>query len=242
MSRSAAVADRESAPCREGRALPLAVFCDFDGTFSMQDVGSTLAIEYAGARRPQVWERYGRGEITAWEYNMEVLEGLEVSLPTVDAFLASVELNPGAIQLLDWCRGRGVPFCVLSDGFDYNLNRLQVIHGVRFAYVANRLHYDAGTWRIRAGAPNLACGCGTGVCKRAQIDAMRDRSPGVTTVHIGNGRVSDTCGALAADVAFAKDSLATELESRGAPYYPYESLAEIIPHLEGLLPRPPQPR
>ncbi len=232
---------RASALLYERREFSLAVFCDFDGTFSVQDVGSSLAIAHAGIRRPEVWERYARGEITAWDYNMEVLDGLRVSLPTADAFLASVELNPGAIQLVDWCRDRGVPFRVLSDGFDYNLNRLQAIHGVRFAYIANHLHYDAGTWRIRAGAPNPECGCGTGICKRAQIDAMRGRSPGVTTVHIGNGRVSDTCGALAADIAFAKDSLATELESRGAPFYAYESLAEVIPHLERLLPRVPEP-
>ena len=64
---------------------------------------------------------------------------------------------------------------------------------------------------------------------------MRARSPGLTTVHIGNGRVSDTCGALAADVAFAKDSLAIELESRGAPFHRFETLVEVIPHLEKIL-------
>ena len=234
------LAPRASALFYERRDFSLAVFCDFDGTFSVQDVGSTLALEYGGVRRAEVWERFGRGEITAWDYNMEVLDGMRVPLRTTDAFLASVELDSGALQLVDWCRERGVPFRVLSDGFDYNLNRLQVIHGVRFAYAANHLHYDAGTWRIRAGDPNPECGCGTGICKRAQIDAMRARSPGVMTVHIGNGRVSDTCGALAADIAFAKDSLATELESRGAPFHPYESLAEIIPQLEKLLP-PPEP-
>jgi 2,3-diketo-5-methylthio-1-phosphopentane phosphatase len=232
------LAARASALFCERREFSLAVFCDFDGTFSVQDVGSTLALEYGGAPRPEVWQRYRSGEITAWDYNMEVLDGMGVSLPTADAFLTSVELDSGALQLVDWCRERGVPFRVLSDGFDYNLNRLQAIHGVRFAYAANHLHYDAGTWRIRAWAPNPECGCGTGTCKRAQIDAMRARFPGVTTVHIGNGRVSDTCGALAADISFAKDSLATELESRGAPYYPFESLAEIIPQLEKLLPPP----
>ena len=45
---------------------------------------------------------------------------------------------------------------------------------------------------------------------------------------------------IAADISFAKDSLATELESRGAPFYPFESLAEIIPQLERLL-RTPEP-
>ncbi len=231
------LAPRSSALVYEPHEFSLAVFCDFDGTFSVQDVGSSLAIQYAGTRRPEVWDTYQRGEITAWEYNMEVLDGMGVSLEAAEAFLASVDLNPGARNLLGWCREHGVPFRILSDGFDYNLNRLQVIHDVRFAYSANHLHYDAGTWRIRAAAPNPDCGCGTGICKRAQIEAMRTRHPHVTTVHIGNGRVSDTCGALAADVAFAKDSLAIELESRGAAFFRFESLDDVIPHLDRLLPQ-----
>jgi 2-hydroxy-3-keto-5-methylthiopentenyl-1-phosphate phosphatase len=51
-------------------------------------------------------------------------------------------------------------------------------------------------------------------------------------VHIGNGRVSDTCGALAADLVFAKDSLAIELARRGVDYEPFDTLHDVIAHLE----------
>ena len=54
---------------------------------------------------------------------------------------------------------------------------------------------------------------------------------------MGNGRVSDTCGAIAADVAFATDSLIGELERRGAPFTPFETLLDVIPVLDGLLSR-----
>ena len=54
-------------------------------------------------------------------------------------------------------------------------------------------------------------------------------------MHVGNGRVSDLCGALAADVAFAKDSLASELTARGVPYRPFATLLDVIPQLEQLL-------
>ena len=213
---------------------PLAIFCDFDGTFSVQDVGSTLAKRYGGDRRSAQWARYERGEITPWEYNLEVLDGLEVPLPALDEFLRSVVLDPGAKDLVAWCQREGFPFRILSDGFDWNLNRLQVIHDVRFAYSANRLHYDRGRWRIGAGHPNAACGCGTGTCKRGIIEAYRSRRPETVTVHIGNGRVSDTCGALAAHHAFAKDSLAPELERRGASYTPFETLHDVLAGLERL--------
>jgi len=220
---------------RAQRRFPLGVFCDFDGTFSVQDVGATLAQRHAADSRPAMWTRYERGEITAWEYNLEILDGFELPLSTLEAFLQSVDLDPGARALLSWCRTRMVPFRILSDGFDWNLNRLQVIHDVRFAHTSNHLHYERGRWRIRAGAPDAGCGCGTGVCKGAILERFRQANPGVPLVHVGNGRVSDTCGAVAADLAFAKDSLALELTQRGVSFESFETLHDVIPVLEGLL-------
>jgi alpha-galactosidase len=224
----------ESALLATRRRYPLAVFCDFDGTFSVQDVGATLGARHAGVR-PEIWERFTRGEISAWQCNMEVLDGLALSRAEVEKFLLTVDLDPGARDLVAWCERRGVPFRVLSDGFDANLNRLQEIHGVHFAYDANALRYERGRWRIAPRFPNPSCACGTGTCKRGRLEAFRASHPGVTLVHIGNGRVSDLCGALAADLAFAKDSLALELERRGAAYVPFATLHDVIPRLERML-------
>ena len=220
---------------RRLRAAPLAVFCDYDGTFAKQDIGATFAQRYAAERRPQQWKRYERGEITAWEYNLEILDGLRVPAAEAEAFFASVELDPGARALLAFCERRGVPFRVLSDGFDYNLDRLQEIHGVRFDYDANQLRYENDVWHIGASFPNAACGCGTGLCKRGRIDAYRRENPRTRTVHIGNGRVSDLCGAMAADVAFAKGSLAEALSERGRAFEPFDTLEDVVPELERLL-------
>jgi 2,3-diketo-5-methylthio-1-phosphopentane phosphatase len=215
----------------------LAVFCDFDGTFARQDVGSTLAARYAADRRPAQWARYERGEITAWEYNLEILEGLPVAEDVLEAFLATIELDSGARNLLAWCGERSVPFRILSDGFDRNLDRLQSLNGIRFAYTANHLRIEHGKWRIRAGAPDPTCGCGTGVCKGNILRAMRAAHPAAHLVHIGNGRVSDTCGALAADTVFAKDSLAEVLEKLSVPYVRFATLDDVIPHLAAILDR-----
>ena len=230
-----ALAPHASRFYRVPRAVRVAVFCDFDGTFSVQDVGATIAQRLAAERRPKVWARYERGEITAWEYNLEILDRLPMPLADLEAFLRTIELDPGARPLVAWCESRGVPFRVLSDGFDLNLNRLQILHGIRFAYDANHLRYESGTWRISAAHPSAECGCGTGTCKRGRIEAFRRHAPDATLVHIGNGRVSDLCGALAADVAFAKDSLATELLRRGVAFERFETLLDVIPHLERLL-------
>jgi 2,3-diketo-5-methylthio-1-phosphopentane phosphatase len=217
------------------RAVRLAVFCDFDGTFSVQDVGSTLAQRHAGAARPRAWARYEAGEITAWQYNMEILDGLPLPQAEVERFLETIELDPGARALVAWCESKGVPFRILSDGFDSNLDRLQELLDVRFAYAANHLRYEDDRWRLAPGCPSATCGCGTGVCKRGCIEAVRAEHPEATLVHIGNGRVSDYCGAVAADVAFAKDTLAIELEKNGEAFERFETLYDVIPRLEVIL-------
>ena len=135
-------------PTPDARNLPLAVFCDFDGTFAVQDVGSTLVRLHVSDLRPALWERYFRGEITAWEYNLEIFGALRLPQEEVDDFLRTIELDPGARELVAWCDGHGLPFRVLSDGFDYNLDRLQEMHDVSFDYVANRLRFRDERWSI----------------------------------------------------------------------------------------------
>ncbi|MBW2314508.1 MAG: alpha-galactosidase [Deltaproteobacteria bacterium] len=221
-----------SALVRAGPQPAVAVFCDFDGTFLVEDVGSTLAKRYAADRRPAAWARYEAGELTAWQYNEQILDGLPCPPEDLEQFLMSVSLDPGASSLVDWCTERRVPFRVLSDGFDCNLDRLMERFDVRFDYECNRLWYEDDVWRIAAGFPNPECGCGTGSCKRGRIEAYRRRHPGVPIAHVGNGRVSDLCGADAADWVFAKDSLAEELEQRGMEFVRFDTLADVVAGLE----------
>jgi alpha-galactosidase len=233
----ASLASHGSVLLRVPARIDLAVFCDFDGTFAVQDVGSTLAKRHAGDRRPALWQRLSRGELNAWQYNMELLDGLRLPEAELDAFLRTVELDAGAAELVRWCEERSVPFRVLSDGFDRNLDRIQQLTGVRFAYDANRLWYENGAWRIAPSAPDPSCSCGTGLCKRGRIRAFRVQHPGACVVHVGNGRVSDLCGALAADVVFAKDTLAEELVAQGVAFEPFATLRDVVAGLERLAER-----
>lgn len=207
---------------------PLVIFCDFDGTFSVQDVGSTLAQQRLPEKRKQLWQRFEAGEFTAWTYAVALLDGFVLPQKDLDLFLETIDLDPGAGALLDWCGEQGVLFRILSDGFDWNLDRLQAMHQIRFDYHANHLEYDGDTWRLAAGRPNDACGCGTGSCKRGLIASYREDHPGAFCVHIGNGRVSDLCGALEADLAFAKDTLAPALDQLGRAYIPFDTLHDVL--------------
>jgi 2,3-diketo-5-methylthio-1-phosphopentane phosphatase len=211
---------------------PLAIFCDFDGTFSIQDVGSTLAQRLLPEKRARLWKRFEAGEFTPWAYVMALLDGLEFPEKQLDAFLETIEMDPGARALLEWCRREAVPFRILSDGFDWNLDRLQAMNQLHFAHDANHLEYEGNLWRLAPGHPNQACGCGTGSCKRGLISEYRAEHPDAFCIHIGNGRVSDLCGALEADLAFAKDTLAPALDERGHPYVGFDTLHDVVEVLD----------
>ena len=207
---------------------PLAIFCDFDGTFSVQDVGSSLARKRLGEKRKRLWKRFEAGEFTPWTYAVALFDGFVLSEKELDAFLDTIDLDPGARALLDWCEQEAVPFRILSDGFEWNLNRLQAMNQIRFEQHANHLEFEGDVWRLRPGRPNAACGCGTGSCKRGWIGLYREENPDAFCIHIGNGRVSDLCGALEADLAFAKDTLAPALDERSHPYLAFETLHDVI--------------
>jgi len=226
------LAPHASRATRHAGCRPLAVFSDFDGTFSIRDVGSTIALQHLSEERTSLWGRYVQGEIDAWRYAELLFDGFAFGRERLEAFLRTIDLDPGARKLVDWCAARDVPLRILSDGFDYNIDRLQDIHDLRFAFTANHLRFEGERWRISPAGRNPACDCGTGACKRAVIEAYRASRPGHCIVHIGNGRVSDRCGAEAADLAFAKDTLADDLDDRGVVYTRFETLLDVVAALE----------
>lgn len=218
----------------DSNSTEMAIFCDFDGTFSVEDVGSTLARTYLPERRSSLWEKFSRGELDPWHYTVELLEGFDFSENETEAFLETISLDPGAFDLVRWCGLQKIPFRILSDGFDKNLDRIQRQKNISFEYDANHLEYEKDRWHISAGHPNAACGCGTGVCKKGRIQEFVKKNPGVHTVHIGNGRVSDLCASLFVDYVFAKETLAEELERQDRRFFEFNDLREVISILETL--------
>ncbi|MCP4037272.1 MAG: hypothetical protein GY733_10075 [bacterium] len=234
---SEGLVSREDSVARLSQATSIELFCDFDGTYSVQDVGSSIARKYLGEPRRDLWDRYLKGAIDAWAFNIELFAGFCLPESELHAFLATIDLDPGARALQAWCAEHDVSFRILSDGFDYNLDWLQRHHGVRFDYVSNHLVYGGASgdeWMISPGARNEGCSCGTGTCKRGIIEARRKERPGTFFVHVGNGRVSDLCGALEADLAFAKDTLAVVLEQQKHPFEPFDSLNDVVDKLDAL--------
>ena len=121
----------------------VAVFCDFDGTFVVQDVGSGLARTHLGEKRQALWARLESGELDAWTYAEALFTGFDLPEEERLAYLEGIELDPGAVGLLELCDRGGWPFEILSDGFDANIALLRRRFGLDFAFRANSLRVDS---------------------------------------------------------------------------------------------------
>lgn len=208
------------------------IFCDFDGTFTVSDVGGTLAERYIKEKRLELSRAFRARELDAWQYAVKLFHDFEFSSAKLDLFLAEIELDPGARALLDWCRSEGAEFRILSDGFDYNIEKLRQMHQLVFDFSANHLSFRENRWCISPGLRNADCDCGTGNCKRLQIENERANQSESLFIYIGNGRVSDRCGAEACDLVFAKETLADALHERGVAYTPFETLNDVVAILD----------
>lgn len=232
-SRALTLEARDSVLAWRPDACDLAVFCDFDGTLITSDVTIEIMRRYRADRLRDAWRAYHSGAQTIWEIVRDLADGLETPESELVGLLAPIELDPGGRALIDWCQERAVPFRVVSDGFDLCIERLLERFGIACPIDANHLQLRDDAWRLAPGAPDPACGCGCGVCKRSVLSAWRAAHPRALCVFIGNGRISDLCGAETADWVFAKDKLAEALDARGVAYQPFADLGEVAAALAG---------
>ena len=89
----------------------ITVFCDFDGTYSVQDVGSSIARKYLGERRTELWDRYEQGIVDAWEYNVELFTGFKLPPADLHAFLETIDRD----RLTRRALGLGSPIFLFAD-------------------------------------------------------------------------------------------------------------------------------
>ncbi|MBI3322426.1 MAG: HAD-IB family phosphatase [Candidatus Omnitrophica bacterium] len=208
----------------------LLIGCDFDGTVTLQDTLVEILDRYGSPEWRQVQERVVAGELTIREGLRQEMATVRAGVEEVRALLAErVQVDPAFPGFLNRMRERGVPVILLSGGFDLCVETVMVKSGAwPIPFLANRLRKDNGSWEVEFPYPSAACeACGH--CKGDPIRAWKEQ--GYTAVFAGNG-VTDRCGALAADLTFAKDELGTWCAGRGIAALSFDTFADIEEELK----------
>lgn len=215
------------------------VFLDFDGTVTLRDATDAILDAFADRRWLEVEEAWVAGRIGSRECLAAQIGLVTATQDQIDRVLDSLDVDPGLERLLDVCESRRIPVHIISDGFDYCIQRILGRPDRRFRslltgshIVSSTLRANGAGWQAAFPHPVKTCAHGCATCKPA---AMKLLNPaGALTVFVGDG-FSDRHAAACADVVFAKDKLAAFCEQASIPYVRFDTLGAVATGIEQLL-------
>ncbi|MBI4734371.1 MAG: MtnX-like HAD-IB family phosphatase [Rubrobacteridae bacterium] len=201
------------------------VLSDFDGTISTMDVADTIFTVYLGDKWDEIDSEWHKGDISMVELYEKCWSLTNIQENELEDFVGKIGIDEYFLEFAHAIKKANVPLCLVSDGFDYYIERIMNKYGlVEYEYHANTLSYERNQLTLGFDNQNPECTqCAN--CKRFVIDEKRLEFDYV--IYIGNG-LSDRCAAEHADLVFAKDSLREHCEKTKLAYVAYESFGDVI--------------
>ncbi|HPO54640.1 MAG TPA: MtnX-like HAD-IB family phosphatase [Ignavibacteriaceae bacterium] len=203
------------------------VFIDFDGTITLKDVGASMFLNFGDMEKiGPVVNRIDAGEISGSEGWKELFKLLPaVPKKELDDFIETMEIDPSFHEFVQYLRENKIEFYVLSDGFDYYIERIfekEKIKGIK--YFSNKLFYsDNADMKTDYPYRDEECrDCAN--CKRNHL--LMYSGDDEYTIYVGNGS-SDRCPAQYCDFIFAKETLLKFCEKEKIPYSQFETFSDV---------------
>jgi 2,3-diketo-5-methylthio-1-phosphopentane phosphatase len=205
------------------------LFFDFDNTVTRGDVLDAVIERYSATEAWRECEAEWRdGRITTLECLQRQIGGLRVSEDELLSFVSTATIDPAFHEIVAWANRKSLELTIVSDSFSPLIHRILQANDLRSVRVlANELEFDGD--RPRASFPLRDPSCAR--CAHCKGRHLREATAR-PRIFIGDG-LSDVCAALAADVVFAKDSLAREMTRRAIAFHRYASLADVRDFLRG---------
>jgi 2,3-diketo-5-methylthio-1-phosphopentane phosphatase len=213
------------------------VFLDFDGTISSRDVIDVILERYASPQWLAIEREWQEGRLGSRGCLREQMALVRATSGQIDALLAEIEIDAGLVPLMESCARHAISFHILSDGFDYCIERIlerlpspvkRLLHATEICASHLEPCGDRG-WRTTFPFSVEPCAHGCATCKTT---AMQTLTPdGAITVFVGDG-MSDRYAADVADVVFAKQRLASYCVDARIPYFEYRDLSAVAAFLD----------
>lgn len=215
------------------------VFLDFDGTITLRDATDAILEAFADRRWLEIEEAWVAGRIGSRECLAAQIDLVTATQEQIDGVLDGLAVDPGLARLLDVCATSRLPVHIISDGFDYCIERILRRPDQRYSsllsgahIVSSALRANGARWHAAFPHPVETCAHGCATCKPAAMERLNPA--GAMTVFVGDG-FSDRHAAACADVVFAKDKLATFCEQASIPYVRFDTLETVATGIEHLM-------
>jgi 2-hydroxy-3-keto-5-methylthiopentenyl-1-phosphate phosphatase len=214
---------------------PLVIFCDFDGTITMNDNIIAIMKHF----NPDGWDLILN---KAMNQNLSIQEAIGSMLGLLPASLKqeiirfaldNMKIRPGFGEFITYCRDHQIQFLVTSGGIDFFVYPTLLPFGIPKENIyCNESDFSGENLVIVWPHPcDDQCDQHCGMCKATLIRSYS--SEDYTRVMIGDS-ITDFAGAKLADIVFARSHLASECTKLQMPYHPYESFFEIMEQLNAL--------
>src|SRR5438445_8680005 len=213
------------------------VFCDFDGTISVQDATDFILTRFADPEWLDIEEQWKQGTIGSAQCMQRQVALIRATRQELDAALDDIEIDQSFPAFAGFCRSQGIPLTVTSDGIDYFIHRVLARHRLPpLPVIANQLtiggHNGYTRYQLISCFSQVTCQSAAGMCKCRCVGAAAG-----TRVYVGDGR-SDFCVANKPDLVFAKGDLAEFCERRSIAFIPYRQFDDVARALNTTVPTP----
>jgi len=219
--------------------MSVSIFCDFDATISVEDVGDALFKNFGDFYT--YWNEYSEGKYNVRELNKKLCGSLRSNLTyeEITDFAKEMPIDFYFVQFLEYCNQKQFNFTVVSDGYDAYINPIFEFNKIAdYPIYCNSLKKNEnGFEAIFYGAVEYCyeknCyeknSCTTASCKRNVV--LNNSAEKDIIVYIGDGH-TDFCAAEHSDIIFAKSKLATYCNENKIPHHPFKSFLDIKRILE----------
>ncbi len=210
------------------RHLKPALFFDFDNTLTAGDVLDRVIETFSPNEAWRDWEEaWEHGRISARECLRRQVENLRVRREELFDYLLQIRVDPAFPEIVEWARARRIEVTIVSDSFAPLIEHILGNNGIEGVRVyANDLAFSGD--RLVAAFPYADPACRRSANAKARHMQPYERNHFL--IFAGDGH-SDLDAALAADLIFAKSTLAKELTDRRVGFCPFETLEPVLDRL-----------
>ena len=210
------------------------IFVDFDGTITQTDVGEAMFLRFGDVAKSKAWvDEWMNQKISSTElWRLLCSQVNNFDEKEFDSFLDEIRIDPAFKKFVDYCSAEGFELRILSDGFDFYIQKILEREGLSHLEVySNELSFDQEKKLIPLFpfTDEECTQCGN--CKRNHL--LNFSSDEDYTFYIGDGN-TDICPVQFSDFIFAKNSLLRYCEVNRITYFPYSTFDDVIKKIDEL--------
>lgn len=208
----------------EGRAP--AFLTDFDDTAAVQNVAELLLNRFGAPNWTDVRQQFRDGKLSLMEYQEITFREIQADRPAMQHYVKEhAILRPWFSELRRFCRARGIPLAVVSQGLDFYITALLERDGFGDVpvYAVDTTFSDGQiSYHYHHAYPGQES---QGNSKALVVEGFQRQ--GYYVVYAGDG-TSDIEASRQADLVFAHRTLARYCAAEGIPYQPFRDFRDIL--------------